>query len=56
VCIFFARLCGAAELCYSVEEGDRNLSWPFVNSLCVQPYSTLVIKPLHDFTAVVMEQ
>ena len=58
VCFFRATVqsCRAAELCYSVGEGDRNLSWPFVNSLCVQPYSTLVIKPLHDFTAVVMEQ
>ena len=37
-------------------EADQNLSWPFVNSLCVRPYSTLVINLLHDFTAVVMEQ
>ena len=37
-------------------EADQNLSWPFVNSLCVRPYSTvLVINLLHDFTAVVME-
>ena len=37
-------------------EADQNLSWPFVNSLCVRPYSTLVINLLHDFTAVVMER